>query len=75
MMVSGAVQLVAAPIAAFLETRIDPRLLTAIGYAMFGSACLPTASRPATDFDDLILPQVLRGRGDVVHFARHAPCA
>ena len=35
-MVSGAVQLLAAPIAAFLESRLDGRLLLAFGYGLFG---------------------------------------
>jgi len=40
MMVSGAVQLLTAPLAAWLETRIDPRLLTAIGFGLFGAGLL-----------------------------------
>ncbi len=62
LMVTGGVQLVTAPIAAWLETRMDPRLLTAIGFALFGAGLLANGfETPRTDFDALILPQVLRG--------------
>lgn len=62
MMVSGAVQLLTAPIAAWLETRIDPRLLTAIGFGLFGAGLLINGfETTATDFDGLFWPQVLRG--------------
>jgi DHA2 family multidrug resistance protein len=62
MMVAGAVQLLTAPLAAWLETRIDPRLLTAIGFGMFGLGLLANGfETPTTDFKGLILPQVLRG--------------
>jgi len=62
MMVSGAVQLLSAPVAAWLETRFDPRLLTAIGFGMFGIGLLMNGfETSATDFDGLFWPQVLRG--------------
>jgi DHA2 family multidrug resistance protein len=62
MMVSGAVQLLTAPVAAWLETRMDPRLLTAIGFGLFGAGLLANGfSTTTTDFNELFLPQVLRG--------------
>jgi DHA2 family multidrug resistance protein len=62
MMVSGAVQLLTAPLAAWLETRYDPRLLTAIGFGVFGAGLLANGfETTATDFDGLFWPQVLRG--------------
>jgi DHA2 family multidrug resistance protein len=62
LMVMGAVQLVTAPLAAWLEIRIDPRLLTAVGFSLFGLGLLANGfETPRTDFDAMILPQVLRG--------------
>jgi DHA2 family multidrug resistance protein len=62
MMVSGAVQLLTAPVAAWLETRVDPRLLTAIGFGLFGAGLLINGfETTTTDFNDLFWPQVLRG--------------
>jgi len=62
MMVSGAVQLLTAPLAAWLETRMDPRLLTAIGFGLFGAGLLANGfSTTTTDFNELLVPQVLRG--------------
>lgn len=62
MMVSGAVQLLTAPVAAWLEVRVDPRLLTAIGFGMFGIGLLANGfETSSSDFDDLFWPQVLRG--------------
>jgi DHA2 family multidrug resistance protein len=62
MMVSGAVQLLTAPIAAWLETRMDPRLLTAIGFGLFGAGLLINGfETQTTDFDELFWPQILRG--------------
>jgi DHA2 family multidrug resistance protein len=61
-MVSGAVQLLAAPIAALLETRIDGRILILFGYGMFGIGLLMNGHlTPQTDFDGLLWPQIVRG--------------
>ena len=61
-MVSGAVQMLAAPIAAWAESRIDGRLLVAFGYAVFGIGLLINGQMTfQTDFDGLFWPQVLRG--------------
>ena len=62
MMVSGAAQLLMSPIAAMLETRYDPRLLTAIGFGLFGMGLLANGfCTSSTDFAGLFWPQVLRG--------------
>jgi DHA2 family multidrug resistance protein len=62
MMVSGIAQLLMAPIAAVLETRIDPRLLTGVGFGLFGLGLLTNGfANVHTDFWGLFWPQVLRG--------------
>jgi DHA2 family multidrug resistance protein len=62
MLVTGTAQLAAAPVAGFLESRLDPRKLSAFGFALFaiGLALSFLQSRTA-DFDEMFLPQVLRG--------------
>jgi MFS transporter, DHA2 family, multidrug resistance protein len=62
MLVTGTSQLVAAPIAGTLESRLDPRLLSAAGFGLFalGLGCSAFQSRVA-DFDEMFWPQVLRG--------------
>jgi DHA2 family multidrug resistance protein len=62
MLVTGVSQLVAAPVAGMLESRLDPRLLSAAGFALFalGIGCGAFQSRGA-DFDEMFWPQVLRG--------------
>jgi len=62
MIVSGASQLLIAPLAAWLETRTNPRLLTGIGYGLFAAGLLANGFESVTtDFDGLFWPQVLRG--------------
>ena len=62
MIVSGAAQLMTAPVAAWLETRTNPRLLTAVGYGLFAAGLLANGFESVTtDFDGLFWPQVLRG--------------
>jgi DHA2 family multidrug resistance protein len=62
MLVTGVSQLVTAPIAGALESRLDPRLLSGAGFALFalGLGCSAMQSRVA-DFDEMFWPQVLRG--------------
>jgi len=62
MLVTGVAQLVAAPIAGSLESRLDPRWLSAAGFGLFtlGLGCSAFQSRIA-DFDEMFWPQVLRG--------------
>jgi DHA2 family multidrug resistance protein len=62
MLVTGAAQLVTAPIAGSLDGRLDARWLSAAGFALFavGLGCSAFQSRLA-DFDEMFWPQVLRG--------------
>ncbi len=62
MLVTGVAQLIAAPIAGYMESRCDPRYLSAAGFALFalGLGCSALQSRVA-DFDEMFWPQVLRG--------------
>jgi DHA2 family multidrug resistance protein len=62
MLVTGAAQLVAAPIAGALESRLDSRWLSAFGFSLFavGLGLSAFESRVA-DFDEMFWPQVLRG--------------
>jgi MFS transporter, DHA2 family, multidrug resistance protein len=62
MMISGAVQLLTAPVAAWLENRFDPRMLTAVGFGVFGIGLMMNGFETVnTDFNGLLLPQILRG--------------
>ena len=62
MLVTGTAQLVAAPIAGALESRLDSRWLSAFGFSLFaiGLGWSAFESRVA-DFDEMFWPQVLRG--------------
>jgi DHA2 family multidrug resistance protein len=62
MLVTGVAQLVAAPIAGALDSRLDSRWLSAAGFGLFtfGLGCSAFASRTA-DFDEMFWPQLLRG--------------
>lgn len=62
MMVTGAAQLVMAPFAVFLERRVSARVLTGVGFALFAAGLALSAFQTrATDFDEMVLPQLLRG--------------
>ena len=62
MLVTGAAQLLAAPIAVQLERRIDARLLTACGFGLFSiGLALSAFQTRETDFQEMFWPQVLRG--------------
>jgi DHA2 family multidrug resistance protein len=62
MIVAGAAQLLAAPLAAFLETRMDARKLAFAGYAVFAAGLIVNGfEHPRWDFDEFLLPQILRG--------------
>ena len=62
MLVTGIAQLAAAPLAVALERRLDPRLLTLFGFALFGAGLLLSARQTVnTDAAEMILPQILRG--------------
>jgi len=62
MLATGVAQILVAPIAVFLEQRMDARVLTAIGYAVFaiGLGC-SAFQTPATDGDGMFWPQIIRG--------------
>jgi DHA2 family multidrug resistance protein len=62
MLVTGVSQLVAAPVAGGLESRFDPRWLSAAGFSLFALAlgCSALQTRVA-DFGEMFWPQVLRG--------------
>jgi DHA2 family multidrug resistance protein len=62
MLVTGVAQLVTAPIAVALERRLDPRLLTAAGFAVFALGMEMSAFQtPQTDFAGMFWPQIIRG--------------
>ncbi|MEJ1158513.1 DHA2 family efflux MFS transporter permease subunit [Prosthecomicrobium sp. N25] len=62
MLATGLAQLVGAPVAVELERRFDPRILTAVGFALFGAGlALSGFDTPQTDGREMVLPQVVRG--------------
>jgi DHA2 family multidrug resistance protein len=62
MLVTGMAQLITAPIAVELERRIDGRLLTAGGFALFAAGLGLSAFQTwETDFDEMLVPQIMRG--------------
>ena len=62
MLVTGAAQLVAAPIAGALESRVNPRWLSAFGFGLFAIGLGMSAFESRTaGFDEMFWPQVLRG--------------
>jgi MFS transporter, DHA2 family, multidrug resistance protein len=64
MLVTGLAQLLAAPLVVALETRVSPVKLTLFGFAVFGiGLLLGYRGTPETDFQEMILPQALRGFG------------
>ncbi len=62
MLATGIAQLVSAPIAVMLERRVDARLLTLAGFALFAAGMGLSARQSAnTDAAEMLLPQILRG--------------
>ena len=62
MLVTGVAQLVTAPFAALLESRIGARSLTAGGFALFVVGLGLSYWQPRTaDFNEMLWPQILRG--------------
>src|SRR6267142_2811206 len=62
MLVTGVAQLAIAPIAVALERRVDARLLTGVGFALFALGLgLSTFETRDTDFSEMFWPQVIRG--------------
>ena len=62
MLVTGIAQLLAAPVAVGLEQRVDARLLTLFGFALFATGLgLSTFQTRDTGFNGMLIPQMLRG--------------
>jgi DHA2 family multidrug resistance protein len=62
MLVTGAAQLAMSPIAVALERRLDPRWLTAMGFALFAFGLgLSMFQTRNTDFHEMFWPQIIRG--------------
>jgi MFS transporter, DHA2 family, multidrug resistance protein len=62
MLVTGVAQLIAAPLAVILESRIGARLLTGTGFALFALGLGLSAFQPrVADFDAMFWPQIVRG--------------
>jgi len=62
MIVTGGAQLITAPVAGALSSRIDARWLSALGLAVFGIGLgLSAFDTIKTDFNGMVLPQVVRG--------------
>jgi DHA2 family multidrug resistance protein len=62
MLVTGISQLITAPFAAILESRLGARLLTAVGFLLFALGLGLSNFQPRTaDFAEMFWPQVLRG--------------
>ncbi len=62
MLVTGIAQLVTAPIAVALEKRMDPRLLSALGFGVFAVGLAMSAfENPRSDYDAMFWPQIVRG--------------
>ncbi len=62
MLVTGIAQLLTAPVAVALEQRIDARLLSAFGFALFAAGLGWSAFQtPETDFAGMLWPQIIRG--------------
>jgi DHA2 family multidrug resistance protein len=62
MLVTGLAQLATAPVAIELERRLDPRLVTAAGFALFAVGLgLSAFQTRLSDYDEMFWPQLLRG--------------
>jgi DHA2 family multidrug resistance protein len=62
MLVTGIAQLATAPVAVALERKLDARLLTAIGFALFAVGLgLSAFQTRETDFAGMFWPQIVRG--------------
>lgn len=62
MFVSGAAMFLTAPVAGFLSSKLDPRVMMMIGFAGFASGTfLMTQMTADWDFYELLVPQILRG--------------
>ncbi|MFC4624042.1 DHA2 family efflux MFS transporter permease subunit [Daeguia caeni] len=60
--VSGLAMFFTAPVAGFLSARMDPRLMMMIGFIGFAAGTwMVTGLTKDWDFDELLVPQILRG--------------
>jgi DHA2 family multidrug resistance protein len=67
MLVTGAAQLISAPITVWLEQRLGARILTAVGFAMFATGLAMSAfETPRTDYAEMFWPQAVRGFASVL---------
>jgi DHA2 family multidrug resistance protein len=67
MIVTGAAQLVTAPVTVFLERRVSARVLTGVGFALFAAGqALSAFQTRTTDFEQMLLPQLLRGAASML---------
>ena len=62
LVVTGLAQLLMAPLVVTAEKKFDAGLLTAIGFALFAvGLAMSTGQTRGTDFDEMLLPQAVRG--------------
>lgn len=62
MLVTGLAQLATAPVAVVLEKRMDPRVLTGFGFALFAAGLGMSAFQTSdTDASQMLWPQIVRG--------------
>ena len=62
LLVTGAFEVLGAPVSLWLATRVDPRYVLALGYALFGFGLyLATGMTADWDFDELFWSQAVRG--------------
>jgi DHA2 family multidrug resistance protein len=62
MLVTGAAQLLMAPLAVQLEKSVDARWLTVVGFTVFAiGLALSTQQSADTDYNEMFWPQVIRG--------------
>jgi MFS transporter, DHA2 family, multidrug resistance protein len=62
MLVTGAAQLVMAPVAVSLELRVDARVLNAFGFGLFAvGLAMSGFQTPQTDSAEMFWPQIIRG--------------
>lgn len=62
MLVTGAAQLAIAPVAVWLEQRVNARLLSVLGFTFFGvGLAMSMYDTPKTDYDEMFWPQIVRG--------------
>lgn len=64
--VTGLAMALSAPVAAFLSNRFDARIIASVGFLLLGtSAWMTNQLTPEWRFDQLLLPQILRGMGNM----------